>query len=91
MRILRGLARDAAPRDLCRGPARLCEALGIDRDLTGIDLTTDNRLFIERLRSRPMESRRLRNTPRIGVGYAGVWARRRLRWHIRTNPHVSRP
>lgn len=79
-----------ASRDLCRGPARLCEALQIDRGLDAIDLATDPRLFIELARKRPMERDRLVNTPRIGIAYAGAWARRRLRWHIAGHPDVSR-
>ncbi len=76
-------------RDLCRGPGRLCQALEIDRTLNGLDLVTDGRLFIEVTRRRPMEPRRLANTARVGVGYAKAWARRRLRWHVLDNPHVS--
>jgi DNA-3-methyladenine glycosylase len=29
--------------------------------------------------------------PRIGVDYAGSWARRLLRFYIRGNPFVSKP
>jgi DNA-3-methyladenine glycosylase len=89
MRQHRGLSATAPTTSLCRGPARLCEALAIDRQLTGLDLTLDRRLFIEPLRARPMESHRLLNTPRIGVGYAGPWARRRLRWLVRESRFAS--
>jgi len=82
----KGMRRE---RDLCSGPARLCEALGIDRRLNAVDLVRDDRLFIELARARPMESRRVANTARIGVGYAGPWARRRLRWLVRGHPCVS--
>ncbi len=34
-------------RDLCRGPARLCEAFQIGRDLDGWDLTCGRRLWID--------------------------------------------
>src|SRR6185503_1824685 len=35
------------PRDLCRGPARLCEALAINRQQDGWDLTLGRDLWIE--------------------------------------------
>ena len=36
-------------RDLARGPGRLCAALGITRELTGIDLCAAGPLWIERM------------------------------------------
>lgn len=76
--------------ELCSGPARLCQAMAIDRSLDGEDMTRSSRLFIERVRSRAPADRYLVCTPRIGVGYAGEWARRPLRWYIAGNPNVSR-
>ncbi len=35
--------RAASDRDLCRGPARLCQALGLDRNHDGADLITGDR------------------------------------------------
>jgi DNA-3-methyladenine glycosylase len=35
------------PRQLCSGPARLCEALGVDRDHNGADLVRGEELRIE--------------------------------------------
>ena len=75
--------RDA---DLCSGPARLCDALAIDRRLNGLDLVNDDRLFIERVRGTVGN---VRVSPRIGVGYAGAWTARKLRWYVAGNPHVS--
>ncbi|MBL8761743.1 MAG: DNA-3-methyladenine glycosylase [Phycisphaerae bacterium] len=73
MRARRGAVREL---DLCRGPARLCRAMGIDGALNGEDLTGCVRLWIES-GQRPS---RIARTPRVGVGYAGAWARRRLRF-----------
>lgn len=81
--------REVAERDLCRGPGRLCRALDIGRPLSGIDLTADPRLFIETAR-RVGPSGFVR-TARIGVGYAGPWANRRLRWGVAGNRYVSGP
>jgi DNA-3-methyladenine glycosylase len=76
--------------DLCSGPGKLTQALGIDRALDGMDLRTSNLLFVERCRSRVLNSKFIEITPRIGVDYAGVWAERPLRFVIRDHPHASR-
>ena len=76
--------------DLCSGPAKLTQALAIDRSLDGEDLRTSGVLLIERLRVRAMPAPRIATTGRIGVQYAGDWADRPLRFHIRDNSYVSR-
>ncbi len=83
--------RSAATRDtqLCSGPAKLTQALALSRSEHGVDLARSRQLVIERLRRRQLPAYRVVSTPRIGVGYAGSWARRRLRFHIDGNPHVS--
>lgn len=71
-----------------QGPGLLCKAMEIDRELNGHDLLSDT-LYIA---SGP-ESQRLTivKRPRIGVDYAGHWARRLLRFYIKNNPFVSKP
>jgi DNA-3-methyladenine glycosylase len=69
------------------GPALLCRAMHIDRRLNGHDLLSED-LYI----TRPdrAESFTIARRPRVGVDYAGVWAKRLLRFYIRGNTHVSR-
>ena len=81
--------RARRPTELCSGPAKLTQALAVDRRLDGEDLRTSDVLWIERLRSRAMPTGRIEVTPRIGVAYAGVWASRPLRFAVKGNPHVS--
>lgn len=50
MRANRPGARD---RDLARGPGRVCAALGIGRELSGLDVTAGRTLWIESMRGRP--------------------------------------
>jgi DNA-3-methyladenine glycosylase len=76
--------------DLCRGPARLCQALAIDRTLNAIDLTRDRRLFIERGPQR-MDPRLIGVSPRIGIDYAGDWVARPLRFYLRGSRFISGP
>lgn len=80
----RGL-RDA---DLCSGPAKLCQALRVDRAFNGMDLITSEALWIERCDD-PMPLLRIGQSPRIGVDYAGAWAKRRLRWFVKGSACVS--
>lgn len=88
---IRGSSRETMTNSrLCSGPARLCQALAIDRSLDGEDMARSSRLFIERVRKRALADRYLVCTPRIGIGYSGEWATRPLRWYIAGNPNVSR-
>ncbi len=70
-----------------QGPGLACRALGIDRRQNGQDLVSQT-LYIA---SAPGPSPSVVRRPRIGVDYAGAWARRRLRFYIRGNPFISRP
>jgi DNA-3-methyladenine glycosylase len=67
------------------GPGLLCRALAIDKKFYGHDLQQPPLYLAPGLQS-PI---RIVKRPRIGVDYAGHWARRLLRFYIRDNPHVS--
>jgi DNA-3-methyladenine glycosylase len=72
------------------GPALVCQALHIDRSLTGTDLTSgDSPLFLKCAAKVPDSS--IRVGPRIGVAYAGAWAERPWRFWIDGSLHNSRP
>lgn len=85
MALARGRAvrRD---RDLCSGPAKLTQALGIDTALNGTDLVDGDEVVIVddgvAPPARPVQ------TTRIGLsaGTEQPW-----RWYVPDNPHVSRP
>jgi DNA-3-methyladenine glycosylase len=70
-------------RNLARGPGRLCAALGIGRELSGSDLTTSDRLWLER-GTRP----RIRVSTRIGLSRD---QHRRLRFLEHGSAFVSVP
>lgn len=83
----RGIRDDAA---LCRGPACICQALSMDRALSGVDMTTSDALWIESDERTPGPWR-LTRTARIGLRSAGDWTDRPLRWLVTGEPSVSRP
>ena len=69
------------------GPGLLCRALHIDRRLNGIDLLGDELWLEEPPRGAPRP--RIARATRIGVDYAGDWARRPWRFYDRDSPYVS--
>jgi len=90
-------ARGAAGSDakVAAGPARLCEALGIDRSLDGLDLLTDDRLRLAAPGTGPARlepGERVVVGPRVGISYAGPeWATRPWRFGIASHAALSRP
>jgi DNA-3-methyladenine glycosylase len=69
------------------GPGLLCKAMHIDRHLNGCDLTTGQFHIAAEPPAAPLKIVR---RPRIGVEYAGSWARKPLRFYLEGNPYVSR-
>jgi DNA-3-methyladenine glycosylase len=70
----------------CSGPGLLCRALEIDRTLNGAALEPP-RLYVV---DDGEPSRRVYETPRIGVYSSGDWADKPLRF-CWDSPHLSRP
>jgi DNA-3-methyladenine glycosylase len=68
------------------GPGLLCKAMGIDLRCNGHDLGSDELHIADDGVAGFAVVRR----PRIGVDYAGHWARRLLRFYIKGSPWISR-
>lgn len=103
MRELRGVHPGRAPRaarivpdrELCSGPARLCQAMSIGREQNGLDLVTGRTLFVAQPHAKlgrpPLLPRHITRTPRIGIDYAGSWADKPLRFIVTDSTHLSKP
>jgi DNA-3-methyladenine glycosylase len=81
MRRRRGPVPD---RELCSGPGKLCQAMGISRELDGEKMSGS--LVIVRRPDRREETR-VAVTPRIGITQAADWP---LRFHVAGSPWLSR-
>jgi DNA-3-methyladenine glycosylase len=89
MRARRPRAR--SERDYCSGPAKLCQALGIDRSLDGADLLARSsavRLLDDGLQ--PPSGARLASGPRIGIPVESVTGLQPWRFWVSGDPNVSR-
>jgi DNA-3-methyladenine glycosylase len=82
MRARRG---DRSDRDLCSGPGKLTEALGIDLAQNGADLARDPFLLLPRQDDWRGE---IATGPRVGITKA---VERPWRFGLAGNPHVSKP
>jgi DNA-3-methyladenine glycosylase len=71
-----------------QGPGLLCQAMHIGLRLNGHDLVSRDFYIAAAL---GMENAAIVRRPRIGVAYAGHWARRLLRFYIAGHPFVSKP
>ena len=64
-------------KDLTDGPAKLCQALAIDKSLNGWELTAGKKLWLEDRTAVP--ARYIKKGPRIGIDYAKPADRRAAR------------
>jgi DNA-3-methyladenine glycosylase len=84
--LLRALEPVSGIANTTHGPGLLCRALHIDRSLNGTDLL-GNTLWLEKPARYRAPS--VGRGPRIGVDYAGDWARKPWRFFYRNSPYVS--
>ncbi len=70
-----------------QGPGLLCQAMHIDKRLQGHDLLSDDFYIADPLHSEKLS---IVKKPRIGVDYAKHWAKRHLRFYIKSNRFVSK-
>ena len=69
--------------ELTNGPAKLCQALAIDKTFNGWDLTSGKELWVEEYKK--ITPKLITATPRIGIDYAQVQHRNALwRFVVRT-------
>ena len=86
--LIRALEPVSGIADTTHGPGLLCRALQIDRSLNGTDLTGGT-LWVERPTAREYRAPRIARSRRIGVDYAGDWAKKPWRLFDSQSPYVS--
>jgi len=81
--LIRAVALDdAAGPTLIDGPGRLCRAFAVDRSHNGLDVTLGREIWLEDRGGR-IEPSRILAAPRIGVDYAGEWAKKPWRFRLK--------
>ncbi len=85
---MRRLRQGRPDRELTNGPAKLCQALNIDRTFNGVDLCAPGPLFIEA--GTPVNEAEVGTGPRVGVRGDEQALTAPWRFFVRSNPFVSR-
>jgi DNA-3-methyladenine glycosylase len=67
--------------ELIDGPGKLCRELEIDRSLHRLDLTNGHSVWFED-RGKRVASGQIGTFPRIGIDYAGAWAKKPWRFRL---------
>ncbi|KAM5152054.1 DNA-3-methyladenine glycosylase isoform 1-T3 [Mantella aurantiaca] len=91
MRNLRRSRRNASKslkdKELCNGPSKLCQALDINKSFDRRDLASDQSAWLEA--GSEVAEEEIVSCARIGIGYAGEWTHKPLRFYIKGNQYVS--
>jgi len=67
------------------GPGKLCKWLKLDGSFNKEDITKSKRIWIE---DGPKPN--IVSAKRVGIDYAGIWAKKLLRFYIKNNQFISR-
>jgi DNA-3-methyladenine glycosylase len=83
-----GVDKPMAPMRI-DGPGRICRYLGVDRSHSGLDATLGTTLWIED-RGLAISRTHIQALPRIGVDYAGEWAKKPWRFCLQATPSAKK-
>jgi len=73
------------------GPAKLCQALQIDRELDGVDLLGRYPALTILAAASPVHPRSILRGPRFGIPNAGDWRHAPPRFGVAGSLHLSKP
>ena len=88
LHLMRDRRQRTRERELTRGPARLCEAMDVNGNLNGYDLTIGRRVWLCEAADNAVARGEIGISPRIGIS---VNQQAPLRFFLRANHYVSGP
>jgi len=89
IRALEPLDEKSKSKKVASGPGKLCKWMKLDKSFDGEDLTKSKRIWLED-RGFKLKSSQIQAAKRIGIDYAGSWAKKPWRFYLKGNPFVSR-
>lgn len=87
--LIRALEPINEKEKIASGPGKLCNWLKLNKSFDGEDLTKSKRIWVEDWGER-IKKQQIVATTRVGIEYAGQWAKKPWRFYIKDNPFVSK-
>lgn len=87
--LIRALEPTDGMRNLANGPGKLCRWMKLDKSFDGEDLTKGKRIWLED-RGVKIKRSQIVATKRVGIDYAGGWAKKPWRFYLKDSPYISR-
>lgn len=75
-------------RNLANGPGKLCRWLKLDKSFYGEDLAKSERIWLQDPGDK-IKKDRIKSSKRIGIDYAGFWAKKPWRFYLKDSDFVS--
>lgn len=88
--LLRAIEPIANIETRTQGPGLLCKAMQINKNHNEHDLLSDNFYIADAIDAQEQSPIKIIKRPRIGVDYAGEWAKKLLRFYIQDNAFISK-
>lgn len=89
IRALEPAEKDEKNKKLMSGPGKLSQRLKLDKSFNEEDLVKSKRIWLED-RGERLKNSEIVSAQRIGIDYAGIWAKKLWRFYIKNNPSVSK-
>ncbi|MCX6745151.1 MAG: DNA-3-methyladenine glycosylase [Candidatus Parcubacteria bacterium] len=77
-------------KSLANGPAKLCQALKIDKQLNGTNLITSTKLYLAENPQGKITPSQIQCAKRIGIDYAGSYKHKFWRYYLKDNKFISK-
>ena len=87
--LIRALEPVGIKERAASGPGKLCRWMELDKSFDGENLCQSDRVRLED-RGEKAKHSQITAAVRVGIDYAGEWAKKRWRFYLKDNPFVSR-
>jgi len=71
------------------GPGKLCKYLKLDKSFYACDIANNDKIWLED-RGIKISRQKIISSPRIGIDYAGEWAKKPWRFYVKDNKFISK-